>query len=73
MFWLFDFVGQIANMGGGHGAVTDKEVRILLIDFAHHGAGNFYRFVMGLGFHCIGAIMAGAALDSIDVGVWYQI
>ena len=73
MFRLLDPVGQIANMGGCHGAVTDKEIRILLVDLAHHRASNFDRLVMGLGLYCIGAVVARTAFNGIDVSVWHQI
>ena len=73
MLWLFDFFRQIANMSSGHGAVTDKEIRVLLIDLANHGACNFNRLVMGLGLYRIGAVMTRAALNGIDIGIWHQI
>ena len=44
-------------MSRRHRAVANKVIGILLVDFAHHRAGDLDRLVVGFCLHRIGAVM----------------
>jgi len=69
VFRLAAVLEAVGDVVSGHGAVAAVVVRLGLLDTVDHRTGDLHGGLVVLLLHRVGAVVAGAALDDLDLGI----
>ena len=68
---MFQFQA-VCDLGGGHRTIGNQVIGVHFFYAVDDRSGYFLRFLIGAGAHTVGAVVAGAALDYLDLGTGNQ-